>query len=129
MRYELAPDIKELVEDIVVTLDMDIPVERIVCMRSYGSKANAYARVWAMPKIWQKALGMKPRYIIEVLSEKFDDLSRWRKVEILIHELLHIPKSFGGGLLDHKRYANTRNVSQLYREYMKRKQELKRKKV
>ena len=47
---------------------------KLLAIRSYGSKSRAIARIWAFPTIWQEALGIKPHYVIEVLSEKFDKL-------------------------------------------------------
>lgn len=78
---------------------------RVFCYRTHGSRARAYARIWAFPKIFQEALAQKPAYVIEVLSEKFDRLSVDNKTKVLIHELLHIPKNFSGSLLPHA-YGN-----------------------
>ena len=80
-----------------------IKASRIFCFRSYGSTARARARIWAFPKIWQLALNIEPAYVIEVLSEKFDNLSDKDKTRVLIHELAHIPKNFSGSLLPHWR--------------------------
>ena len=57
-----------------------------------GQQGKAYARIWAMPKIFQNALGIKPAYVIEVLSKYYDRLNEDGKSEAIIHELLHIPK-------------------------------------
>lgn len=76
--------------------------KQVHCYRTYGSKARAYARIWSFPKIFQEVLNVKPAYIIEVLSEKFDKLSEDNKSKVLIHELLHIPKNFSGALLPYK---------------------------
>ncbi len=105
MRFEIAPDIQELLNNIVEVLKDEFPhvsSSNIVCMRSYGSKANAYARIWSLPKIWQKALGVEAHYIIEVISHHFDNRPREAKVKTLIHELLHIPSTFSGALRPHK---------------------------
>ena len=103
MKTEKAPDIFEIVKEIVSKLDMEhIDVERIKCMRSFGSTSNAYARIYSMPKIMQKALEMKAHYIIEVISESFDNLSEEDKGKTILHELLHIPKTFSGALVNHK---------------------------
>jgi predicted metallopeptidase len=45
---------------------------------------------------------MKPLYIIEVISENYDKIDENEKENILIHELLHIPKRFSGGLSHHR---------------------------
>lgn len=102
MKTESAPDIHERIKDIVAKLSMKhIDASKLVCMRSRGSTSRAYARIWSLPKIWQKALDVKPHYIIEVVSEKFDKMDKDDQNKILIHELLHIPKTFSGAVLSH----------------------------
>jgi predicted metallopeptidase len=102
--WEKAPDIQERVKSILQKLDIDwINGKRIYCFRSYNSKARARARIWGLPRIFQDALEVKPAYVIEVLSEKFDNLSQKEQDKVLIHELSHIPTTFSGSLLPHKR--------------------------
>ena len=70
----------------------------------------------------QIALGTKPHYVIEVISERYDKLSEAEKTKVIIHELMHIPKSFSGSLVPHRgRYhsISSRTVEQLFRLYMK----------
>lgn len=123
MKVERAPDIERKLNHIIDTLDMHHIINaRILCMRSFGSKGNAYARIWALPKIWQVALEINPFYVIEVLSEKFDHLPDEKKTRILIHELLHIPKRFSGGLVPHINRGgriNERTVNEIYAIYLK----------
>ncbi len=91
--------------------------DQVICFRSYGTKSpHVHARCWSLPRIWQKALGVKPHYVIEVISEKYDSLTLEQKKKLLIHELLHIPKSFRGGLRPHKGYISSRIVEELYRK-------------
>ena len=75
MKVEKAPDVQEKLEKIVDALEMrHIISARIICMRSYGAKANAYARIWNLPSIWREALEINPFYVIEVLSQHYDPL-------------------------------------------------------
>ena len=102
LEWENAPDIKERVDKLIDKLELDwLDTNQIYCLRSNYSKARAYARIWGMGRIWQEAIGIKPSYCIEVLSEKFDHLSIERKDKILLHELAHIPKNFSGALVPH----------------------------
>ncbi len=115
--YERAPDVTELLLRIVDKLEFThVPRNRVYCYRSYGSKAtNTIARVHSLPKIWQQALSEPAYYAVEVLSEQYDSLPHDEKEKTLIHELLHIPKSFGGGFRHHKDYVTRRRVEELHR--------------
>ncbi|MCC7552155.1 metallopeptidase [Candidatus Micrarchaeota archaeon] len=124
MKFEKASDIQEMAEKLLDVLDFGhINEARIICMRSFGSNANAYARIWNFPKIWQEALEVKPFYVIEVLSEEFDKLSIEDKEKVIIHEILHIPMTFSGALRNHKYNGgrvDDRTVNKIYKEYQKR---------
>ncbi len=124
MRYEKAPELEDLAYDIARTLEMkNIVSSRIIGMRSFGSKGRAIARIWSFPKIWQVALELSgPFYVIEAISERYDGLDAREKTKTIIHELLHIPQSFGGGLLGHgQARINRATEERLYAEYFKRK--------
>ena len=114
--YERAPDVAEVVSLIIEKLDFThIPKHRVYCYRSYGSQArNVIARIHSLPKIWQQALSEPAYYAVEVLSEQYDSLSEDEKKKTLIHELLHIPNSFGGGFRHHKNWVTRRRVEALY---------------
>jgi len=122
MQIESAPDIQEKVNKIIQVLNLDyINSLRIICMRSKGSKANAYARIWNLPQIWQKALDIRTYYVIEVLSENFDNLDEEHKDKVLIHELIHIPKTFSGALRPHAYFEyriDEKTVNQYYARYL-----------
>ena len=126
MEIYFAPDVKELVRDIVENLELKhIDSERVICMRTSGSKSDALARIYSFERIWQKALSLKPYYIIEVLSQKYDKLPDEEKEKTIIHELLHVPKTFSGALVPHKcfgvRRVGKRIVDKLYAEYRAKK--------
>lgn len=120
MDWTPASDIKTRVEELVVKLGFShVDTQRIFCFRSFGSRSKARARIWSLPKIWQKALKAKPAYCIEVLAEKFDKLTEESQNKVLIHELLHIPKNFSGTLLSHKargRRIDSKIVNRLYQK-------------
>jgi len=123
MDFQKAGDIQARVNKLVTGLRLDyIDPKRIVCFRSLGSSSRATARIWSLPQIWQKALNTPPYYVIEVLAEKFDPLTEKDKTKVLIHELLHIPKTFSGALRPHRTGTfrlNQRAINKLYREYQK----------
>lgn len=77
--------------------------KRIYTFKSYNSTSRAVARIWGLPKVWQQALGEEPAYVVEVISEKYDNLSEREQDRVLIHELAHIPMNFSGALLPHTR--------------------------
>lgn len=126
MEWNDAPDVKKDLDDILKHIQLPyIKLNSIYCYRTTGSKTRAYARTWAFPKIFQRALMVEPAYVIEVLSSHYDKLDDDKKTKVLIHELLHIPKNFSGALLPH--HTRSRNLNslanQLYKEYKKKKSE------
>jgi len=118
MRYTDAPDVKHLVEEVIVKLDFThLPPAKILCMRSHGSKARwTTARIHSLSQAWQTALGLEPRYLIEVIAERYDGLNQQEKEKTIIHELLHIPMSFHGGFRPHKGWVTKRRIDELYRQ-------------
>lgn len=84
-----------------------VDVRRVICFRSRGSTARIYARIWSMPGIFQAALGIEAHYVIEVV-ERYDRSTKEEQERTLIHELLHIPKTFSGALVPHKCFG--RNI-------------------
>jgi predicted metallopeptidase len=121
IQYDLAEDIDGRVKEIVRKLKLThIDETRVICLRSKGSGSRrVIARCHGLSRIMQLALNKSPHYIIEVLSERFDRLSREEQTKVLIHEILHIPHSFGGGFRAHKPYVTRLKVQRMYDEFMR----------
>lgn len=116
IKYHRAADIEARVKEIAAKLHIRHDFSRVVCVRSTGSKSRrTLARCHALPRIMQAALGTKAHYVIEVISENFEKLGEEEKTKTLIHELLHIPKSFGGGFRHHS-YVSRKTVENMYRK-------------
>ena len=117
MKYEFAPDLQIIAEDVAKTLFPHIKTERVKCFRGYGSSSKrTIARCHTLGKLMQKAIGIPAYYAIEFL-ERFEKLSEEDKIKTIIHELMHIPKTFGGGF-QHHNYVTDRNVNIMYKTYM-----------
>lgn len=107
MQLSPAPDISRRISRLLKNLDLPhVRAANLVCFRSTGSTGRARARIWSLPKIWQMALSVEAHYCIEVISEKFDDLSVDDQDRTLIHELLHIPLNFSGALVPHRNHKH-----------------------
>lgn len=122
--YASDPELESLVRDVVYTLrdffphvDMD-RVKVVVCR---NCRSRALARIHYLPTVWRFVLGLRPMYIIEVIERNFNSLTYEEKVKVVIHELLHIPKGFSGGLRPHGRYFYSYVVERLFEEYIRRK--------
>jgi len=121
MKYEEAPDLKERMTDMVVTLGMNhIDLNRIECLRSFGSSTKrTIARCHALGKVMQKAMKTKAFYTIEFL-ERFDRMPKAEQDKVIIHELLHVPKTFGGGFRQHD-FVCESNIEQIYGKFLEAK--------
>src|SRR3989344_3515673 len=117
MRYEAAPDLKKRTMEIIQVLEMlHINKDRVECMRSFGSSSKrTIARCHALGKLMQRAMQTKAFYAIEFL-EIFDRMNRIEQDKVIIHELMHIPKSFGGGFRHHD-FVCEKNVDIMYERY------------
>lgn len=117
MKYEFAPDIQKVGEEICMLFFPHVIFERVKYFRSYGtSTKRTIARCHTVGKIMQKAMGMPAYYALEFIHEKFDNLSEEEKVKTVIHELMHIPKSFGGGFRHHDHVCD-KNINFIYKKY------------
>ena len=119
--WKKAPDVKVRIIKLVRELQMTyIKPRSIYAYRSNNSKTRAYARIWGLPRLWQEVLSVRPTYIVEVLSQHFDDLSDKEKDKVILHELTHIPKTFSGALVAHthrKKGSFHDKLEELYENY------------
>ena len=124
MKYEDAPDLQEKAEEISKMIFPHVQLDHVKCFRSYGtSSRGTVARCHTMGKLMQKALNVKAFYALEFISERFDKMSEEEKLKVIIHELMHIPRAFGGGFKHHN-VVNDRNVSLFYKTYLAKKEDI-----
>jgi len=118
MRYEYSSDLQEKAQEISKVLFPHVKLERIKCYRSYGtSSRGTIARCHALGKLMQKALDVGAFYCLEFISERFDRLSLSDQTKVIIHELMHIPFTFGGGFKHHD-VVNAKSVNRAYELYL-----------
>ena len=118
IRYEKAGDLQQQINEIAINLFPHVKLDSVVCLRSFGSTSRGtIERCNALGKAMQLALGRKGFYVIEAISGRFDRLSKEEQIKTLIHELMHIPKSFGGGFIHHD-VVCSRNVEKMYERYV-----------
>jgi predicted metallopeptidase len=106
---------------IVRALDFaHVDPDRVYCLRLYGARANAWARIWGLPRVFQEALGIPAAYVVEFLCPGFDRLPRDEQDRVMIHELLHIPTTFSGAVRPERSRGlriDRRTVERYYRRY------------
>ena len=124
IKYEQAPDLKKTAIEIVDKLGWYyIDLNHVGFIRSHGSQSRGtIARCHAMGKAMQ--LGMnrqKSFYVLEFISKRFDKMSQEDQIKTIIHELMHIPKTFGGGFKHHN-VVTEKNVVKVYEHYIKLKE-------
>lgn len=122
MDWQFAPDIKSRLNRLLSSgLFPHISSAKLTVLRGHGSTGRAIARIWSLPRPWQLTLKITPQYIIEVIAERFDRLASVDQDRTLIHELMHIPKTFSGALVSHRgrgRRINNHSVELLYQQYL-----------
>ncbi len=117
MKYEAAPDIQLIAEEISVMLFPHVKIDSVKCFRSKGtSSRGTIARCHTIGKLMQKAMNVNAFYALEFLSERFDKLHKEEQIRVIIHELMHIPASFGGGFRHHDHVCD-KNIEKNYRAY------------
>jgi predicted metallopeptidase len=120
MTYERAPDVDLIVHNLLQKFPgklTHINGFRIICVRSQGSTVSAYARIWSMPQVWKTALEIDTFYVLEVISKYYDKQSDDEKEKTILHELLHIPKTFSGALLPHVYGKEGKDIEEKVQEY------------
>ncbi len=118
MKYEFAPDLQARMNDIAKVLSLNhIDLNRVKCFRSFGSSTRrTLARCHTVGKLMQKSMNVKAHYTIEFL-EKFDKMKKEEQDKVIIHELMHIPKTFGGGFRQHD-FVCDRNVEVMHEKFV-----------
>lgn len=117
MRWELCPKTHRRLARIVDALEFShVDPARIFCVRGYGSTSEAWARIWGLPALWQQVLGIGPAYVVEIIEPEFGRLPEAEEDRILIHELLHIPRTFSGAIRPHRTptFSITRRTVERY---------------
>lgn len=122
MQWYPAGDVHERLGSIAQALGLRyVDLDRVRCVRVEGSRANALARIWGLPPVFQDALNLRPHYVIEFMMPAFDRLPREEQDRVIIHELLHIPHTFSGGIRPERSRSltiNQRTVERYYRQYL-----------
>ena len=123
IKYKPAPDLKEIAEEVVARLGwLHVDLGNVAFIRSFGSRSvRTIARCHALGKAMQVGMERKGFYLIEVISRRFDKLPDDEKVKTIIHELMHIPKTFGGGFRHHN-LVNEKIVNKVWEKYVKLKE-------
>ncbi len=120
--FEKALREEEKIKDIVSVLEWDyIKTEYVKCVYSGNSSSKAIARIWSTPRIFSYAFGIIPMYVIELIRKKYDKLSESEKNKVLIHELMHIPKTFSGALRSHRFH---KEIDRVYNNYVSLKKKI-----
>ncbi|MGC8567373.1 MAG: putative metallopeptidase [Caldisphaera sp.] len=117
IKYQKDIKLENLVRCVILSLNMDyIKQDNVFIIRSFNTKTKAVARIYSIPSAIRYVMKIEPIYVIEIISEKFDKLTYDEKVKVIIHELLHIPIGFTGGLRPHGDKVNERIVNKLFKK-------------
>jgi predicted metallopeptidase len=117
MKYEYAPDLQEKAEEISLLMFPHVKIDKIKCFRSFGtSSRRTIARCHALGKLMQVAMNVPAFYSLEFIHERFDKLKPSEQIKVIIHELMHIPNTFGGGFRHHD-FVCEENVDACYNKY------------
>ena len=111
VKYKRDRRLEEAIRMLVEAMGLDyIDTSRVYAAWSTGSRTRAYARIWGLPSPFTRLGLCEPMYVIELVSENFAGLSCREMVHVLVHEILHIPRSFSGGLRSHGEWSHWRSI-------------------
>ncbi|MFA5993232.1 MAG: putative metallopeptidase [Candidatus Pacearchaeota archaeon] len=121
IKYTFDSGLQAQAEEISKLLFPHVKLDRVKCFRSKGSSSSrTIARCHTIGKLMQKTIGCEPHYALEFISERFDKMSEEQKTKVIIHELMHIPFTFGGGFKHHDWVCDS-NIDKLYRTFSRTK--------
>lgn len=120
MKYNFSEYWTKKARGVALELFPHIPVDRIACIESLGSKTRrTVARIHTIPKVMQLGMQEQPFYTIELIMERFGKQNNNNKLKTIIHELMHIPKGFKGGFRHHGNYVTPKKVETQFQKYLK----------
>ncbi|GEM_PF-591150 len=88
-----------------------IKPENIYGVVSIGSTSRAYARIWGTPPILVAVDKCQPIYVIELIYPRIQGKKCNDILRVLVHELLHIPRTFSGSLRTHGEWSKAKNIT------------------
>ena len=119
IKYSFDPELHIRTLKIARQLFPHVKDDRLKCFRSIGSSSRGtIARCHTLGKLMQLTIGVPAHYGIEFISEQFDKLSKEEQDKVIIHELMHIPKSFGGGFRHHD-FVCDKNIDKFHKQLIK----------
>jgi predicted metallopeptidase len=120
MKYLFSRYWTDKAKEIAQQLDMThIKPDRVACIESHGTKTKrTVARIHGLSKAIQLGMETDAFYVIELIAEQFHKESEEEKIQTIIHELMHIPASFGGGFRHHRPYVTKAKVRKQYQKYL-----------
>ena len=71
--------------------------------------------MYGLPKAIQEAHSLPPLYTIELICDNLRNAPCSEIAKVMVHELLHIPQTFSGGLRPHGPLVNNRRARSLAR--------------
>lgn len=114
--FRRSPEAEEAARLLAEALGLShVRPDRVYVAVSRGSRSRAYARIWGTPSPFTSIGVCEPAYVIELVYENLRGASCSRLVEVLVHELLHIPRSFSGCLRRHGEWSRPARIRDLVR--------------